>query len=294
MNDALWTDETTRKAVFQWIEGRDASEIAAELGTTPEDVIRQVAQAAQTLGAKPEAPAAPKTEPAAPKLVPAAAKAAPAAAKAAPTAAKVAPTAPKAVAAAPKTAALKTAAPAAPAPSPASPPAETAAKPRILPRTEPAAQRETARGETPCRIAPAAVRPAAPAVPSPAAILPTAARRPAPGALSVPAPAALAVPAPAASHAPAAAASHAPAAAASPALPAPGARRPLVAADGGEGVPFMKAGLLDCVFPLWSDHEGGSIETKRVCGCRVVTGKRWCPQHYAVVFEPLRKPQRAA
>jgi Meckel syndrome type 1 protein len=76
--------------------------------------------------------------------------------------------------------------------------------------------------------------------------------------------------------------------------PTPLSRRPLIAADGGDGMPFMKAGLLDCVYPLWSDHEPVSIESKRVCGCRVVTGKRWCAQHYAVVFEPMKKPLRAA
>ncbi|WP_132254330.1 hypothetical protein [Methylobacterium segetis] len=237
MNDALWTEEATRKAVVQWIEGRDASEIAAEFGTTPEDVVRRVAQAAQTLGAKPKKPAS---------------------------------------AAAPR--------PAAPAPARTNPnprTAEAAAPtPRILPRTEPPAPK-AARSEVIRRAAsaPAPTTAAARAVPAaPSNPVPRA-----PVALSVPAPTALAVPG-TAPESPTG----------GPALPTTGARRPLVAADGGEGVPFMKAGLLDCVFPLWSDHEGGSIETKRVCGCRVVTGKRWCPQHYAIVFEPLRKPQRAA
>ncbi|MBK3395745.1 hypothetical protein HPY23_04225, partial [Methylobacterium sp. IF7SW-B2] len=71
-------------------------------------------------------------------------------------------------------------------------------------------------------------------------------------------------------------------------------RVPAAAADGGEGVLFLKAGLLDCTFPLWADGDGTAIETKRVCGCRVLTGKRWCRTHYATVFEPPKRPMRAA
>ncbi|MGX7708395.1 hypothetical protein [Methylobacterium sp. Gmos1] len=71
-------------------------------------------------------------------------------------------------------------------------------------------------------------------------------------------------------------------------------RVPAVAADGGDGVLFLKAGLLDCTFPLWSDGDGTAIESKRVCGCRVLTGKRWCHTHYATVFEPPKRPMRAA
>ncbi|GEP03884.1 hypothetical protein [Methylobacterium oxalidis] len=240
MNDALWTEETTRKAVFQWVEGRDAAEIAADLGTTPEDVIRRVAQAAQTLGSKPKKPAAP------PRPAPAVAA----------------------------------------RPIPAARPVEAAAKARILPRAVPTAEapREAARDLS--RKAPAAQA----EVPAPVRSAPAAPPRQAVAAAPAPVREVLApaVPQPAPSPAPA------PAPASAPALPATAGRSPLAAADGGEGVPFMKAGLFDCVFPLWSDHEGGSIETKRVCGCRVVTGKRWCPQHYAIVFEPMRKPQRAA
>jgi hypothetical protein len=71
-------------------------------------------------------------------------------------------------------------------------------------------------------------------------------------------------------------------------------RVPAAAADGGEGVLFLKAGLLDCTYPLWADGDGTAIESKRVCGCRVLTGKRWCRTHYATVFEPPKKPLRAA
>jgi hypothetical protein len=71
-------------------------------------------------------------------------------------------------------------------------------------------------------------------------------------------------------------------------------RVPAAAADGGDGVLFLKAGLLDCTFPLWADGDGTAIESKRVCGCRVLTGKRWCRTHYATVFEPPKRPMRAA
>ncbi|WP_203236425.1 hypothetical protein, partial [Methylobacterium crusticola] len=77
-------------------------------------------------------------------------------------------------------------------------------------------------------------------------------------------------------------------------VPMPVSRRVPAAADGGEGVLFLKAGLMDCLFPLWADGDGTAIETKRVCGCRVLAGKRWCRTHYATVFEPPRRPLRAA
>lgn len=60
-----------------------------------------------------------------------------------------------------------------------------------------------------------------------------------------------------------------------------------MAADGSAGVPFMDVKFGMCAFPLWKGNE--RFEDKRVCGCKVRTGKSWCPTHYGVVFEPYRR-----
>jgi Meckel syndrome type 1 protein len=61
----------------------------------------------------------------------------------------------------------------------------------------------------------------------------------------------------------------------------------LRASDGGEGMLLMRATAFECKFPLWADNT--PIDKKRVCGCKVVTGKSWCKTHFDVVFEPPRK-----
>ncbi|WP_336487530.1 hypothetical protein [Methylobacterium nigriterrae] len=248
MTDALWTDKTTETAVAMWIAGRDPAEIAAALGTSPEDVVRRVAQAAL---ATPKAAKSGAAEPQAVRPEPAAPRAAGPQPSADPrSVAKPAVVAPRPAASAPK-------------------PAVSAPRPAVsAPRPAVSAPRPAVVAPPPAALAPVTQ----PRVHSPTPVPPAPPRSVAP-------------------HQPALPVAAAPT---GPVLPTPLPRRPLVAADGGEGIPFMKAGLLDCVFPLWSDHEPVSIESKRVCGCRAITGKRWCAQHYAVVFEPMKKPLRAA
>jgi hypothetical protein len=58
------------------------------------------------------------------------------------------------------------------------------------------------------------------------------------------------------------------------------------AANGESGVHFLDVKMGMCTFPLWKGHE--RFEEKRVCGCKAVTGKSWCPSHYQIVFDPMK------
>jgi len=246
MSDVDWTQSKTDKAVALWIAGGDVMSIAAELETTPAEVMARIAQAAadrtkvapgasmqssEPAASGPLDATAISTRPPAPKVEAAPAKAKPAAKVAAPKA-------PKPVS--PKASVVKT----------------TAQKPDTA---------KPARAET-------AAEPVRRVVPAPAAL-----ELAANDTGAEPAPTAPLVPAaydPTANH-----------------VPVRTSKRLLAASDGGEGMPFMKATAMDCHFPLWADNEQVSIEVKRVCGCRVQTGKSWCPHHLQAVFEPPRKPQ---
>lgn len=267
MSDVDWTQDKTDKAVALWIAGGDVVSIATELGATPTEVMARIAQAAANQTAAPPADAS--------AAAPTAKLAAEPAAKAGNSPDKMSPNrdiADKASAAeaAPKPAAKPVAAkPVAAKPVAAKP---VAAKPKAA--GKPDAGKPVAAASAPAKPAPV------PAEPEPVLRV-----FPAPAGLAIAAndadpevvPAAPSVPVaydPTANH-----------------VPVRTSKRLLAASDGGEGVPFMKATAMECHFPLWADNEQVSIEVKRVCGCRVQTGKSWCAHHLQAVFEPPRKPQ---
>lgn len=77
-------------------------------------------------------------------------------------------------------------------------------------------------------------------------------------------------------------------------IAAPVPQGPLVASDGSAGILFLQSSVskFQCAYPLWDDRDNVPIEQKRVCGCRVITGKSWCPTHFSKVFDPARGKER--
>ncbi len=255
-----WTKDQTDLAISLWVAGRDIAEIAAKTGTPVAEIMSRIADAAAQAGpdADAVAAAAAPVEP----VVAAPVKAKPAAPKPnilKPTVLK--PVAELRPAAAPKPIPAKPVVAAKAAPAPMAAVAPKAAAPK------PAAPKAVA--ERPVETAAAAPKPE-PRKPMP---LPADVANDDMRLENTDEDAAL------------------PAIAAPVVGPIRTAARLLVAADGGEGVPFMKATAFECHFPLWADNEQASIEAKRVCGCRVLAGKSWCAHHLQAVFEPPRKPQ---
>ena len=253
MSDAKWTPATTQQAIALWVGGKDVADIAREFGVAPGEVLSRIAQAA-IAGED--------------------------------TTANEAPGASTAEASLPEAGVSKSGRAKSPVPKAAT------SKISEVDNVEPAVASELAtKVGSPVSARSVPKRPAVQPAPTAVATKAPAAPRPSPLRL-VPTPPALAI-----EQAPEADAPSASPTAArgyeAVALPAPvrTAKRLLVAADGGAGVPFMKATTLDCHFPLWADTETVSIERKRVCGCRALAGKSWCAHHLSAVFEPPRKPQ---
>ena len=282
MSDANWTPATTQQAIALWVGGKDVAEIAREFGVAPGEVLSRIAQAAIAGEDAPKARPADATT-AKPTPIKSCTSKSSDGEAAAPKSTAVKTTGPKTLAPkAPASRTVKAETAAASEGSSADDPATTSRSMRTLavrPAEETPSSDRAAGKPAPARasVAPPS-RPVAEAVPDASAPVPL---------RLVPPPSALAVVA-ASDAAPAVARGYE-----AVALPAPvrTAKRLLVAADGGAGVPFMTATTLDCHFPLWADTETVSIERKRVCGCRALAGKSWCAHHLSAVFEPPRKPQ---